>query len=78
MEIGWATAYGAILTTWGSAGIVGPQLVAWLRDNYSDNASTYAFYVGAAFLLAGFLVSLGLRNSVKKDRGLPKVARLFA
>jgi len=61
-----ATAYGAILTTWGSAGIVGPQLVAWLRDNYPDNASTYALYVGAAFLLAGFLVSLGLRNSVKK------------
>ena len=61
-----ATAYGAILTTWGSAGIVGPQMVAWLRDNYPDNASTYAFYVGAAFLLAGFLVSLGLRNSVKK------------
>lgn len=57
-----AVAYGALLTTWGSAGIVGPQLVAWLRDNYPQNASTYAFYVGAAFLLAGFLVSLGLRN----------------
>lgn len=61
-----ATAYGALLTTWGSAGIVGPQLVAWLRDNYPQNASTYAFNVGAGFLLLGFLVSLGLRNPVKK------------
>lgn len=61
-----ATAYGAILTTWGSAGIVGPQVVAWLRDNYPQNASAYAFNVGAAFLLVGFLVSLGLRNPGKK------------
>ena len=61
-----ASAYGAILTTWGSAGIVGPQLVAWLRDHYPQNASAYAFNVGAAFLLLGFLVSLGLRNPVKK------------
>lgn len=55
-----ATAYGAILTTWGSAGIVGPQLVAWLRDNHAQHASAYAFNLGAAFLLVGFLVSLGL------------------
>jgi len=61
-----AVAYGAILTTWGTAGIVGPQVVAWLRDNYPQNASNYAFDVGAAFLLAGFLVSLGLRDPGRK------------
>ncbi|HEY8905316.1 MAG TPA: OFA family MFS transporter [Rhodoferax sp.] len=61
-----AVAYGVILTTWGIAGIVGPQVVAWLRDNYPDHASAYAFNVGAAFLLMGFVVSLGLRNPVKK------------
>ncbi len=61
-----ATAYGALLTTWGSAGIVGPQLVAWLRDNYPENASAYAFNVGAGFLLVGFVVSLGLRNPARK------------
>jgi OFA family oxalate/formate antiporter-like MFS transporter len=61
-----AMAYGAILTTWGTAGIVGPQVVAWLRDNYPQNASTYAFDVGAAFLLVGFVVSLGLRNPTRK------------
>lgn len=61
-----AVAYGAILTTWGSAGIVGPQMVAWLRDQYPQNASAYAFDVGAAFLFAGFLVSLGLSDPAKK------------
>jgi OFA family oxalate/formate antiporter-like MFS transporter len=61
-----AMAYGAILTTWGIAGIVGPQVVAWLRDHYPQNASTYAFDVGAAFLLVGFVVSLGLRNPTGK------------
>ena len=59
-------AYGAILTTWGTAGVVGPQVVAWLRDNYPQDASSYAFKVGAAFLLAGFLVSLGWRTPAKK------------
>jgi OFA family oxalate/formate antiporter-like MFS transporter len=61
-----ATAYGAILTTWGAAGIVGPQLVAWLRDHSPQNATHYAFNVGAAFLLMGFLVSVGWRNSAKE------------
>jgi MFS transporter, OFA family, oxalate/formate antiporter len=59
-------AYGAILTTWGTAGVVGPQVVAWLRDKYPQDASSYAFNVGAAFLLAGLLVSLVLRNPAKK------------
>jgi len=61
-----ATAYGTILTTWGTAGVVGPQVVAWLRDNYPQDASGYAFNVGAAFLLVGFLVSLGLRGTGRK------------
>jgi len=55
-------AYGAMLTTWGSAGIVGPQLVAWLRDHHPEQASAYAFQIGAVFLLAGFVISFGLKK----------------
>ena len=54
--------YGAMLTAWGAAGVVGPQLVAYLRDRTPDQASSYAFAIGAGFLLLGFLASFGLKR----------------
>lgn len=50
--------YGAILTAWSVAGIVGPQIVAWLKDRQPQNAGSLAFYIGAAFLMIGFAFSL--------------------
>jgi len=50
--------YGIILTAWSLAGVVGPQVIAWLRDHYPKNASTLAFSMGAAFLFIGLLLSL--------------------
>lgn len=50
--------YGTILTAWSAAGIVGPQLVAWLKDHHAQRAGELAFLVGAGFLTLGLLVSL--------------------
>jgi OFA family oxalate/formate antiporter-like MFS transporter len=50
--------YGTILTAWSAAGIVGPQLVAWLKDHHAQRAGGLAFLVGAGFLAFGLLVSL--------------------
>lgn len=50
--------YGALLTAWGVGGIIGPQIVAFMKDNYADKAGLYAFVVGAALLAVGFLISL--------------------
>ena len=54
--------YGSILTAWGCAGIVGPQLVALLKDNFAEQAAGYAFSCGAAILLLGFCITFALSN----------------
>lgn len=62
--------YGCILTAWSAGGIVGPQVVAWLKDRYGAHASGYAFALGAGLLALGFLWSLLLTNA--RDGGKPR------
>ena len=49
--------YGSILTAWSAAGIVGPQIVAWLKDHYAQQAGPVSFLVGAGFLIIGLALS---------------------
>ena len=64
-----APMYGAVLTAWSVAGILGPQIVAWLKDRFADRAGLYAFGVSIGFLTAGFLLSLALRNRSARNSG---------
>lgn len=59
-----AAYYGAILTAWSTAGVVGPQVTALLQDRYSQQASQYAFALTAVVLTIGLLASLMLREKV--------------
>jgi OFA family oxalate/formate antiporter-like MFS transporter len=52
-----AQVYGAILTAWSAGGIVGPQIVALLKDHYAEHAASHSFFVGAGFLAVGLLLS---------------------
>lgn len=63
------TMYGSILTAWGLAGIVGPQLVARIADRVPAQASAWSFSAGAAFLLVGFLATLGMNKGQPKSAG---------
>lgn len=54
--------YGIILTAWSAAGIVGPQIVAWLKDHYSSQAGPVSFLVGAGFLIIGLALAGALSN----------------
>ena len=58
--------YGVILTAWSAAGIVGPQIVAYLKDHYPEHAAVYSFFVGAGFLGVGLLLSLKLQAPAAK------------
>lgn len=49
--------YGAILTAWSAAGIVGPQIAAWLKDHYAHQAGSVSFLAGAGFLILGLALS---------------------
>jgi len=54
-----AVVYGTVLTAWSAAGIVGPQMVAFLKDMKSPaDAAYWTFILGACVLTFGFLVTL--------------------
>jgi MFS transporter, OFA family, oxalate/formate antiporter len=57
--------YGSILTAWSAAGVVGPQVIARLKDACGPQAAVYAFGLGAGLLAAGFLVSWLIRQPGK-------------
>lgn len=57
-----AAIYGAMLTAWGVGGIIGPQIVAFMKDNYSESAGLYAFIVGGSLLIVGFLISFAYHD----------------
>lgn len=54
--------YGAILTAWGCAGIVGPQIVAYLQDNFAQRAASYTFMAASVILCFGLGIALALNN----------------
>ncbi len=49
--------YGVMLTAWGVGGIIGPQIVAFMKDHYGKEAGLYAFIISGTLLLIGFAIS---------------------
>lgn len=64
-----AAVYGTILTAWSAGGVVGPQLVALIKDRAGAAAGRYAFWVSAALVAAGFLISLRARDDAFAPKG---------
>lgn len=58
--------YGAILTAWGFGGIIGPQIVAFMKDNYPDKAGFYAFIIGTVLLVVGLGLSYFYKEKESK------------
>jgi len=54
--------YGTILTAWSAGGVLGPQIVAYMKDNFAADASTYSFIAGAILLGIGFLITFAVNN----------------
>ena len=54
--------YGAMLTAWGVGGIIGPQIVAFMKDHYADNAGLYSFVISGSLLVVGLGISLLYRK----------------
>jgi len=65
--------YGTILTAWSAGGVLGPQIVGYMKDNFPQNAANYAFSVGSLLLATGFVLTLFLNNRrVRNHSGLYK------
>jgi len=56
-----STVYGAILTAWSAGGIAGPQLAAFIKDHYADQAGQLTFIVAVLLLIVGTALSMLLR-----------------
>lgn len=54
--------YGSILTAWGCGGIVGPQIVAFFKDNFEMQAAQYTFLSASVLLLFGLFITFALSN----------------
>ena len=63
-----ARLYGVILTAWSAAGVVGPLMVATLKDNYPDRAIIYAFLLNILVLGVAFTFSF----LVNDERFVPR------
>lgn len=59
--------YGSVLTAWSAAGVVGPQVVARLKDHFGTAAATYAFGFGACLLVVGLGLSFLLRQTPREN-----------
>jgi OFA family oxalate/formate antiporter-like MFS transporter len=51
--------YGAMLTAWGFAGVVGPQLISYIRDSTGEYTS--AFYIIAGIMLVSAIIPFIVR-----------------
>jgi len=51
------TVYGILLTAWSTAGVVGPQMAAVIKDKFPKNAAFYSFAVGIGILTFGLLLT---------------------
>jgi len=60
--------YGIILTAWSAAGVLGPMMVASLKDNYPDRAIVYSFLLSVLVLGVGFTFTFLIND----DRFIPR------
>jgi MFS transporter, OFA family, oxalate/formate antiporter len=61
--------YGTILTAWSAAGIVGPQIAAFIRDNRpAEKIGPDTFLAGAIILLLGLIAAFLVNNKSLSDK----------
>jgi len=61
--------YGAVLTAWAAAGVVGPQLFAAFQDRLPPvDASRWSFIVAGGFAVIGLVLSLFLSNKALEEK----------
>ncbi|RSL30189.1 MFS transporter [Salibacterium salarium] len=67
--------HGYILTAWAAAGLVGPNVAAWIRETTQSYAGT--LYIFGVMVVLAFIISLLIRidiNQLKQQRNEKKVS----
>lgn len=62
-----AVMYGSILTAWSFGGIIGPQLVAYMKDNHAENAGFLVYLFSGSLLIIGYGLSFYIQVQIKNN-----------
>lgn len=49
--------YGTIMVSWGIGGLIGPQIIAYTKDNFGEQAGIYSYIIGLILLFLGFMLT---------------------
>lgn len=60
--------YGAALTAWGVGGILGPQITAYMKDHFSEDAGLYAYKVALVLIALGIGLSFFVKNKKAQSK----------
>ena len=52
----------AALTAWGVGGILGPQITAYMKDQFSEYAGLYAYKIALVLIAFGIGLSFFVKN----------------
>lgn len=47
--------YGIMMISWGIGGLIGPQIIAYAKDNFAEQAGIYSYIIGLILLCLGLL-----------------------
>lgn len=59
-----ASLYGIAMISWGIGGFIGPQIIAYTKDNFEERAGIYSYIIGLTLLCIGLLLTF----MIKKDK----------
>lgn len=49
--------YGTIMVSWGIGGLIGPQIIAYTKDNFGEQAGIYSYIIGLILLFLGLMLT---------------------
>lgn len=59
--------YGIIMLSWGIGGVIGPQIIAYTKDNFAEKAGVYSYVIGLILLCIGLLLTFIIRTKKQKE-----------
>ena len=60
-----ASLYGIMMVSWGIGGLIGPQITAYMKDYFQEQAGVYSYIIGLVLLCLGFLLTLFVKKKPK-------------
>lgn len=57
-----ASLYGLMMVSWGIGGLIGPQIIAYTKDHFAEEAGMYSYRIGVVLLSFGLLLTFFVKK----------------